>query len=238
MQPHSTRGPLRSPAPDRRALRRLKGPGPSRFLGNPARSPQSGLYSVALITTRCPSSAAFLTPRAPSQATMPVPARFDRQPPERDTTRINERIGSLKSASSMRTAKIGIIPTQDACAGNRTRTSTSSRSPPTPSRRCADPRLLEVQVRAVEEGRVRTSISGRSTSGRSIPAEDRAARPRFQERHVEPAEGTRQGQSHDDVPRARDGAPKAWGDDPQSPRGGPERPRCRRADAPAGRPAT
>ena len=61
-----------------------------------------------------PYRAAFLTPRAHTEL-VPVPRRFDRQPPERDTTRINERI----RVPEVRLIdddgqQVGIMRTQDA----------------------------------------------------------------------------------------------------------------------------
>ena len=46
---------------------------------------------------------------------MPVPRRFDRQPPERDTTRINERIRVPEVRLIDETgAQVGIMKTQEA----------------------------------------------------------------------------------------------------------------------------
>ena len=97
--------------------------------------------------------------------------------------------------------------------------------------------LLEVQVRADPEAEGRAQAPAADQHPRDqVPAEDRAARLRHQEgpRRALP-QRPRQGQGHDHVPRARDGPPRARGDDPQPPRGGARRARRRRAAPPAGR---
>src|SRR5204862_8195325 len=51
----------------------------------------------------------------PKHSLMPVPRRFDRQPPERDSTRINERIRVPEVRLIDETgAQVGIMKTQDA----------------------------------------------------------------------------------------------------------------------------
>ena len=67
---------------------------------------------------------------------MPVPRRFDRQPPERDTTRINERIRVPEvRLIDENGQQVGIMRTHDALRHAQEQAiSTSSRSPPTPSR--------------------------------------------------------------------------------------------------------
>ena len=106
----------------------------------------------------------------PHAQLVPVPRRFDRRPPERDTTRINERI----RVPEVRLIgddgeQIGVVDDRRGAARRaRSATSTSSRSRPTRAAGLPRARLLEVQVRAGAEGRrPRASTSSRSTSARS-----------------------------------------------------------------------
>ena len=67
---------------------------------------------------------------------MPVPRRFDRRPPERDTTRINERIRVPEvRVIDEEGQQVGVMKTPDALdASPRIAISTSSRSRPRPVR--------------------------------------------------------------------------------------------------------
>ena len=180
-----------------------------------------GLYSAPLTVT-IRHSAAFLT-RAIAQL-VPVPRRFDRRPPERDTTRINERIRVPEVRVIGEDGKqIGVMRTDEALPLAQERdldlveVAPEARPPVTPH-----PRLLEVQVRAGPEAEAGAQAPAADHDPRDqVPPEDRRARLRDEEgpRRALPAPQG-QGQDHDHVPRARGHAPRARRDDPRPPRRG------------------
>ena len=144
---------------------------------------------------------------------VPVPRRFDRRPPERDSTRINERIRvpevRLIGADG---EQVGVVATDDALEQAREPTSTWSRSPPERQAAGLPPaRLLEVQVRAGAEGQGRPQAPAAGQRPRDqAAAEDRRPRLRDEEgprRALPEPEG--QGQGDDHVPRPRAGPPRA-----------------------------
>ena len=144
---------------------------------------------------------------------MPIPRRFDRRPPERDPTRINERIRVPEVRLIGEDGnQIGVVSRDEALTLRP-----AARPRPGRGRRrgaaagLPRARLLEVQVRAGAEGQVRAPAPEQGDGARDQAApEDRAERLRDQEgpRRALP-QAPRQGQGHDHVPRSRDDASRS-----------------------------
>ena len=171
---------------------------------------------------------------------VPVPRRFDRRPPERDTTRINERIRvpqvRLIGADG---EQLGIVDINEAL-----QTRPGGRPRPGRGRRRLEAaghppaRLLEVQIRAGAEAEAGAQAPAAGQHPRNqAAAEDRAARLQHQEgprRALPPTR--RQGQNHDHVPRPRAGPSGARSGAAAEALRGPRRDRRDRVGAAAGRP--
>ena len=114
---------------------------------------------------------------ARSNQLVPVPRRFDRRPPERDTTRINDRIRVPEVRLIDDDGKqIGVMKTADALPSRRNGISTSSRSPPRPVRRsaaCSTTPSTSTSRRRSRSRRASTSSRSpfvRSSSARRSPS--------------------------------------------------------------------
>ena len=149
-----------------------------------------------------------------SSRLVPVPRRFDRRPPERDTTRINERIRvpevRLIGADG---EQVGIVDDRrGARSAPRTPTSTWSRSRPSskpPVTRLLDYSKYKYEQEQKQKRRASTSsrsTSARSSCGRRSPTHDYETKKGHVERFLK---HQRQGQGHDHVPRPRAGPPRA-----------------------------
>ena len=171
---------------------------------------------------------------------MPVPRRFDRQPPERDTTRINERIRVPEVRLIDEDGQqVGIMRTQDALRRAQEK----------------DLDLVEVAAdakppvcRILDYSKYKYEQAQKAKSARKhqqqINVREIKFRPKIAQHDYDTKKGhvTRFLKARDKVKvtimfRGREMAhPGAGGDDPQPPRGGPGGPGHRRAAAPAGRP--
>ena len=132
------------------------------------------LYSAALKPAQILTAPrlAFSLTRGQSQL-VPVPRRFDRRPPERDPTRINERIRVPEvRLIDEEGNQIGVLKTPDALASPRNATSTSSRSPP----RRARPSAACSTTPSTSTSRPRSRSRRASTSSRSPSARSSSAR--------------------------------------------------------------
>ena len=145
---------------------------------------------------------------------VPVPRRFDRRPPERDTTRINERI---------RVPEVRLIDERGqpdrrhedrrgARATPRSATSTSSRSRPRRARPSC--RVLDYSKYKYEQAQKQKQARKHQ---QQITVREIKFRPKIAAARLRHQEGPRralpapqgQGQGHDHVPRARGDAPRA-----------------------------
>ena len=146
---------------------------------------------------------------------MPVPRRFDRQPPERDTTRINERIRVPEvRLIDENGQQVGIMKTNEALRYAQSRELDLVEVAPD-----AKPpvcRVLDYSKYKYEQTQKQKAARKHQQQindpGDQVPAEDRAARLRHQEgpRRALP-QGARQGQGDDHVPRPRDGPSRSGG---------------------------
>ena len=173
---------------------------------------------------------------------VPVPRRFDRRPPERDLTRINERIRVPEvRLIDDEGNQVGVLKTPDALRFAQERdldlVEVGPRGPPAG---VPGARLLQVQVRAGPEAQASAQAPAADNDPRDqVPPQDRPARLRHQEaprRALPQAQG--QGQGHDHVPRSRGHPPRARHHDPRPPRRGARRARRSSSSARCRRDAT
>jgi translation initiation factor IF-3 len=152
---------------------------------------------------------------------VPVPRRFDRRPPERDTTRINERIRVPEVRLIDENGnQVGVMRTDEALRYAQGKDLDLVEVAPE-----AKPpvcRVLDYSKYKYEQAQKQKATQAPAADRRprdQVPPEDRRARLLDEEgpRRALPAPQG-QGQDHDHVPRSRGDPPRARRDDPRPPR--------------------